>query len=185
MKKGIQNIEEYVTRAQNGEQAAACLLYELYAGEMYNTIMRIVKQRELAEDITHDSFLIAFHQLSKLRNVAKFGHWLKKIVINEALREYKRRLPIISIQDEAWDSLSDLEIESTWWDELELSDLMEHINYLPDGARYVFILFAIEDLSHKEIAERLGITESTSKTQYRRAKALLKERITLEREKNG
>lgn len=103
-----------------------------------------------------------------------FEGWVKRIMVNTALEHYRknlRSLTAISI-DEVQE-----EVGFADWNALEVQDLLKLIQSLPNGYRMVFNLYALEGYSHKEIADELGITESGSKSQLSRARALLKEKI--------
>lgn len=178
------NIETHVKNAQNGDIASLALLYESYNKAMLNTCVRIVKDLHSAEDILQDAFIKAFENIHRLRDTKTFGGWLKRIVINEALKQNKKNFLWVEVSEEE-ERLLQEEPELDWWQDYELKDLLTFIDNLPNGCRLVFNLFAIEDLSHKEIAEKLNISESTSKSQYSRAKRLLRKMVTPKKKRNG
>lgn len=149
---------------------------------MFNLCIRMTGRRDTAEDVLQDAFIIAFDKLGQLRAKDHFGGWLRKIVIHACIRFCKQTL-VLPGSDEDLHAVQkepgteEVE-EPSWWMNIDTALVHREIKSLPDGCRAVFILFALEDYGHKEIAGMLDITESTSKTQYRRAKQLLKERIT-------
>jgi len=131
--------------------------------------------REDAEDILQEAFIQAFRRLDTFRGESSFGTWLKKIVINRCLDFLKKRK--LSFMDSDEEKIPDSQDELL--DEEQISPDMIHecIQSLPEGARVVVNLYLMEGFSHKDSAKMLGITESTAKTQYHRAKHLLRERI--------
>ncbi len=128
-----------------------------------------------AEDILQDAFIIAFRNLHQLKDTAQFGGWLKKIVVNECIRFTKKNSNWSEWKDEKYNQPAEEATE--WWKTINFELIHNQIKALPDGCRQVFNLYVVEDFSHKEIAEKMGISESTSKSQYHRARNLLRERI--------
>lgn len=128
-----------------------------------------------AEDLLHDAFVYAFEHLHQLKDPAAFGGWLGRIVVGECVRFSKKSLKWKDLDD---DLSEDQPEENEWWNSIGIEQVNEEIKKLPDGCRQVFVLFALENYPHKLIAQNLGISESTSKSQYQRARKLLKERLT-------
>jgi RNA polymerase sigma factor (sigma-70 family) len=171
-----------VKQAGEGDEKAQSLLYRQYAKAMFNICMRMAATRHDAEDLLQESFVLAFSNLKQLKQEVNFGGWLKRIVVNECIRYSKKRV--------IWRELEDHHHElpendqSDWIMEISFERVNEEIKKLPQACRTVFNLYALEDYSHKEIADALGISESTSKSQYHRARQLLRDRI-LKPEING
>lgn len=163
---------QLLPRCLAGDQQAQFQLYHRYVTAMYNTAIRIVGHSGEAEDVLQEGFTKVFQQLHTFRQEASLGTWIKRIIVNTALNylRIKKRLYYVELDQnldhiaEATDTALDIDAET----------IHSAIKKLPDGARVVFTLFAVEEMSHQAIAQQLGITESTSKTQYRRAKQLLK-----------
>lgn len=140
---------------------------------MYNTLTRITSDSEIAKDLLQEAFVKAFKKVDELEEPKAFGGWLKRIVINtglEHVRKKKYEFEEIENQIEEQEEIEDgLKIES---------ETIHHaIKELPDGCRTVLCLFLLEGYKHSEISKELGISESTSKTQYRHAKMLLKKKL--------
>lgn len=183
MKKQEEILSLIVTKACKGDVAAQRELYELFSNGMYSICIRMVENREDAEDILQDSFVIAYKNLDKIRDKLLFAGWLKKIVINQCIRHNKKDVRWCTIEA---DLIPETEyVENDWLPDMRLDQIYDEIKKLPYGCRQVFSLYVIEDYSHKEIAELLSISESTSKSQYQRARTLLKKNITQILEKNG
>ncbi len=166
---------ELVERARNGDQQAMFRLYKLYVGAMFNTCIRIVVNRSDAEDILQEAFISAFNGLRNFKGDSTFGAWLKRIVINKSLNHLRqKRLLFTEIENV---HLLDEDVELEEMPEVSLQMIHDEIKELPDKARVVLNLFLLEGYQHKEIAGMLGISESTSKSQYQRARKLLQGNI--------
>lgn len=165
-----------VKKACKGDAAARAWLYEQYSKAMFNICMRMASDRSAAEDLLQDAFIIAFNKLHQLKQPEQFGGWLKRIVVNECIRYTKKKVQWQDLETTNLNSLT--EDGAEWWKTVDFQMIHREIKALPEGCRQVFTLFVTEDYSHREIATELGISESTSKSQYHRAKQLLKERIT-------
>ncbi|WP_236017331.1 sigma-70 family RNA polymerase sigma factor [Roseivirga sp. E12] len=142
---------------------------------MYNTCLRITGSEMDAEDVLQESFLSAFRNLKNYKGTASFGSWLKRIVVNNAINLVKkRRLDLESVDDIG--QFDDRVVETESRDiSYDVTVVNEGISRLPDGYRVVLTLYLLEGYDHKEIAEVLGITESTSKSQFNRSKKKLRE----------
>lgn len=167
--------EDIIERSKGGDRAAQYQLYDLYSKAMYNICYRMCNSAEEAEDVLQESFINAFSHLEHYRGTASFGAWLKRIVVNNAINHIRRRkMNLVPLEDhtsvaETQDFSSDEDLI------LQVERVKECISRLPDGYRVVFSLYLMEGYDHKEIAEILGVSESTSKSQYNRAKKKLKE----------
>jgi RNA polymerase sigma factor (sigma-70 family) len=167
--------QDLLQRCLDGDQQAQYQLYNRYVTAMYNTAIRIVSHSAVAEDVLQESFTKVFRQLHTFRKEASIGAWIKQIVVNTALNHLRsaKKMTFVPLDThfDAADEPGDLP------DSIDASIIHEAIKKLPGGSRVVFTLFAVENMSHKAIAEELGITESTSKTQYFRAKQLLRDQL--------
>ncbi|AMP98045.1 RNA polymerase ECF-type sigma factor [Pedobacter cryoconitis] len=179
------NVEDYVKSAQNGDEISLGVLYKLYSKAMLNTSIRILKERHQAEDVMQDAFINAFRNIGKLKDPKSFGGWLKRITINESLKHIKKSFLWVEVSEEMDIQVDSDAIEDEWWKDFEFTELLNLIDILPSGCRLIFNLFAIESLSHKQISDRLNISESTSKTQYRRAKQMLRNMALSQRKIDG
>lgn len=150
---------------------------------MFNICMRMTGNRNDAEDLLQDAFILAFRNLHQLQDPMQFGGWLKRIVVNECIRFGKKNVRWNDWEEEKNNQLADEATE--WWKTVSFDIIHNEIKGLPDGCRQVFNLYVVEDYSHKDIAEQLGISESTSKSQYHRARQLLKERINRQLQIHG
>ena len=176
MKKDTLDIHrEIIERCKAGERKAFFEIYTMYSRAMLNTCFRIVNNREEAEDILQESFISAFKNLHQFKNDSTFGAWLKKIVINYSLNALKKRKNIITVDVDKID-LSDADAGKENLN-FKIETVKEELKKLPDGYRIVLSLYLIEGYEHKEIAAMLGISISTSLSQYHRAKEKLREAL--------
>lgn len=167
----IQDIE-LIHKCIKGELKAQRELYERYAAKLMPVAMRYGRSQADAEDILQDAFIKIFNSLESFRQEAQFLTWLKRIVVNTAINHNRKKLyqqPMLDIDKTSLYVENDLALSH-----LHVQELMAMMQKLPVGCRTVFNLFAIEGYGHKEIAEMMEITEGTSKSQYARARALLK-----------
>lgn len=174
-----------VEKARHGDQQAMFRLYRLYLPAMYNTCIRIVVNQFEAEDIIQESFIAAFSRINEFREESTFGAWLKRIVINKSLNHMRSKK--VSFVDYETIQAEDTDSEADDFPEIPMEVIHEGIKSLPEKARVVFNLYLLEGYMHREIAEMLGISESTSRSQYLRAKYLLKNILVkkIEKRMNG
>jgi RNA polymerase sigma factor (sigma-70 family) len=157
-----------------GKRSAQEALYKKYSAKMLGVCLRYLSDRSEAEDAMVSAMVRVFAQLPNFRQEGSFEGWIRRITVNEALGILRRKKNIHFAEIELADrQMSDHDSETN----LEAEELLKMVQYLPTGYRTVFNLYAIEGYSHKEIAESLGITESTSKSQLNRARNLLKQMI--------
>lgn len=167
---------EIIELSKVGNQKAQFQLYKLYSKAMFNICYRMLNNREEAEDLLQESFCDAFMKLESFRYESSFGAWLKKIVINKCINSInKRKVELVFPENLGdMDKTEDdkVDFEDTRMDVLKIQKAVEQ---LPDGYRIIFSLYALEGYDHTEISEIMKISESTSKTQYLRAKQKIKE----------
>lgn len=150
-------------------------MYDRYASMVMAVCMRYMSDRERAQDMLQDSFVKLFDKIDKYDSTGNFDAWVRRLTANtclDQLRKDKKQLMDVHIDDVQIDGKY-----STILDKMGADDIMEVVMELPDGYRTVFNLYAVEGYSHKEIAEMMNISENTSKSQYSRAKKLLRDRL--------
>jgi RNA polymerase sigma-70 factor (ECF subfamily) len=173
----IQEPASLVDRCKAGERKAQFELYQQYAKAMYNVCLRITNHETEAEDVLQEAFVLAFRKISDFRGESTIGAWLKRIVVNTAINEVRKRRMELAPLDNLRTKEDDTEIvreseENVFY---KVEQVKKAIRELPDGFRVVISLYLLEGYEHHEIAEILGISVSTSKSQYLRAKAKLRE----------
>jgi RNA polymerase sigma factor (sigma-70 family) len=158
----------------DGKRGAEEALYKRYSAKMLGICLRYLPDRAEAEDAMVSAMVRVFAQLATFRQEGSFEGWVRRIAVNEALGVLRRKKNLRFEEVEVANrQRSDHDAET----KLEADELLQMVQHLPPGYRTVFNLYAIEGYSHKEIAELLGVTESTSKSQLNRARNLLKEMI--------
>ena len=151
------------------------VLYETYCKRLLVVCLRYSKLQQEAEDILQEAFLKIFGGMKNFRKDSNLWFWMKKIAINTALNFHRSKLFLYPMVDV--DSLKEEKQSEVSLSGFHYKELLEMIQDLPDGCQVIFNLFAIEGYKHHEIAEMLGISEGTSKSQYARARQLLIKKI--------
>lgn len=151
-------------------------LYDTYSSKMFAVCLRYAKNEMDAEDILQEGFIKIFKNLDKYRGDGSFEGWLRRIFVNTAIEHIRKsKNNTNDISDKIENTVKDNYCNAL--DNLFEKELVNIASNLSDGYKTVFNLYAIEGYSHKEIASQLGITESTSKSQFSRAKAILRNLI--------
>ena len=171
--------QELVSHSLNGNRQAQYALYRKYVGAMFHTVVRMVGSQEDAEDLTQEVFAKVFQQLHSFRGESTLGAWIKRIAVNTSLNFLRQanRIRFVDLANQAIQE-DEATIDETAWAH-DIRRIHEAIKCLPDGCRTVFTLYLLEGYPHREVAEMLGITESTSKTQYKRAKRLIRQELVI------
>jgi len=156
-----------------GDQLAFRTLYEQLSPKMYTVALRYMNSDHDAQDVLQDAFIRIYRKLSSFRFAGSFEGWCRRIVVHTAI-EHLRKSKSAQFGD-----IEDVQegVDPKSLSNLQLADLMKAIAALPDGYRTVFNMYVIEGFSHKEIAEQLEISESTSKTQLFKARNQLQKVI--------
>lgn len=168
---------ELIAACLRGEPRAQRQLYNQFAGLMLTVCRRYLKRQEDAEEALLLGFAQVFRALPTFRQEGSFEGWIRRIMVNQALMELRRREPLhLSFEDFAQpENLA--ATPATADTQLQAEELLALLQTLPTGYRTVFNLYALEGYSHPEIAEALGITEGTSKSQLSKARALLQRKL--------
>lgn len=164
---------DLIARCKDDDRSAQFEIYKLYNKAMFNTALRITGEENDAEDVLQEAFVSAFQHLSSYREDASFGAWLKRIVINKALNHVQRVKKDMMLAEDIREKANEPEPEKTEPD-YSIDQVKRAMKELPSGFRTVLSLYLFEGYDHKEISVILGITESTSKSQYKRAKDKLR-----------
>ncbi|MPM02547.1 ECF RNA polymerase sigma factor SigW [bioreactor metagenome] len=171
---------DLIEQCRRGERNAFREVYRLYSKSMFNVALRMTGMAHIAEDVLQEAFADAFTSLDKFRNDSTFGAWLKRIVVFKSYDYLNSRVA-------GFEFLEDMEQYDSSEPEPEFSEeqlanevkrIKEAVAKLPAGSRTVLTLYLFEGYDHEEISQILGISESTSKTQYMRAKQKVKELLT-------
>ncbi|WP_247237540.1 RNA polymerase sigma factor [Telluribacter sp. SYSU D00476] len=171
---------DLVERCKLGERKAQYELYRHYSKAMYNVCLRMLNHVGEAEDALQEAFVDAFTHIHQFRQQSTFGAWLKQIVVNKAINQLRSR-KVQWVEIEEWQEDEEANSPSEEMDYLEDDQSYEverircAMKSLPEGYRVVLSLYLFEGYDHEEIGEVLGISETTSRTQYMRAKRKLLE----------
>ncbi len=162
-----------VERAKQNDYRAYEQLYRLHVGRVYAVCFRLSNDRDMAEDLTQEAFVLGWRKLSSFRGDSAFGSWLYRIATNTVISYLRKQKPFLNSLDidehDNREHRDDLENQLT---------LEQAIAELPDGARTVFVLYSLEGYTHEEIAKMLKIAVGSSKAQLHRARQLLKQQIS-------
>lgn len=165
---------DVIERCRKGDTKSQFELYRLYYKPMYNVCLHMLGSETEAEDVMQEAFLKAFTKIDTYEGVVSFGAWLKKIVINHSLDQLKKRkVKFVELNEKIPDE-EPVKIEIS---EVQLEQLKKAIQQLPDGYRVVLSLYLLEGYDHEEIAQILGITNVSSRSQYLRAKLKLRQML--------
>ncbi|OUR74964.1 RNA polymerase subunit sigma-70 [Colwellia psychrerythraea] len=167
-----------MTEAKQGSQAAFYQLYEKYHRRIYALCWRMLADKDSAEDVCQEVFVVLWQKINNFRGESKFSTWLHSVATNVVLghlRKHKNWLQRVFSIEEQGAGVQDPSVSLT--DDSTLTLLDQHIARLPERARLVFVLFAVEGYRHEEIATMLTMAVGSSKSQYHRARSLLKESL--------
>jgi RNA polymerase sigma factor (sigma-70 family) len=167
--------EDLIQGCIREDRECQALLYEKYGDKMFGVCLRYTKTREEAEDVFQDAFVKILNKISSYKHTGSFEGWMRRIMVNTALRSKDKRALKYEVSD--IEDVKEPAFDQQLLANMEAKTIVGLISELPDGYQVVFNLFAIEGYSHKEIAEKLGVTESTSRTQYLRARKALQEKL--------
>lgn len=166
---------EIIELSKEGNPRAQFQLYKLYSKAMFNICVRMLNSVEEAEDLLQESFTDAFMKLNTFRYESSFGAWLKRIVINKCINTINKKKIELVFPDHAVEPDTGDEGLDYSGIEFDVQRIHRAVEQLPDGYRVIFSLYALEGYDHGEISQIMNISESTSKSQYLRAKQKIKE----------
>ncbi len=166
---------ELITLCKEGDRFASKKLFDMYSGKMMALCYRFARDRNEAEDILQEGFVRVFTKLHLFRGTGSFESWMKKVIINTALK-YREK----NINKHQYSEIENTHVfdnSPSIIEELSKEEILKLIQELPDGYRTVFNLYVIEGYSHKDIGQLLNIGESTSRSQLVKARNLLKQKF--------
>jgi len=172
------NEADIINGCRQKKHRAQKALYDRYHPVLMGICVRYAKSNAEAEDILITGLTRIFEKITDYRGSGSFEGWMKKIMVNAAIDNYRKNLKHYHLEDVDELTTENIGFESIP-DIFSVNDILKTIQELPDGYRMVFNLYAIEGYSHKEIAEKLNISESTSKTQLMKARKKLRQKLLL------
>lgn len=150
-------------------------LYQRFSPRMYAVCLRYAGNTEEAEDILQEGFVKVFRKLESFRNEGSFEGWIRRIFVNTAIEHFRRKKYLLPVTEKEENTLEAR--NTSVLDDLSARDIMAIVQELSPGYRTVFNLYVVDGFTHKEIADILGISEGTSKSQLSRAKVILQEKV--------
>ncbi|GAB4313497.1 MAG: RNA polymerase sigma factor [Bacteroidales bacterium] len=168
-------INEILEGCRAGKRPAQEKLFRMFADEMFGVCQYYSKDLTEAEDTLHEGFMKIFAKIDQYRHEGSLAGWMKRIMINTALEKYRKQPPLYVVGDNPLPE-TDIEPDRVTAD-LSAEDLLRMVRELSPQYRMVFNLYAIDGYSHKEIAEMMGISEGTSKSNLARARQILQKKV--------
>ena len=175
----MQKLEKIIQGCKNNENKSQKRLYDLYSPVLFGICIRYAQNREEAEDVLQEGFIKILTKIDGYTGLGSFEGWMKRIMVNTAITHYhknKKFLKNVEINDV---TTSKSEIISYGNSDFTKEELVNVIKTLSPGYKQVFNLYAIEGFKHNEIAKKLNIDENTSKSQYSRAKKIIRTKLKL------
>ncbi len=158
-----------------GDRKMQYELYERYAPKMYGVCLRYAANAEEAEDILQEGFIKVYKKISSYRGDGSFEGWIRRIFVNTAIEHFRKKTYLQPITEQEESTIEGKYLSVL--DSLAEKDIIQLVQQLSPGYRTVFNMYVIEGYTHKQIAEALGISEGTSKSQLSRAKLILQDLV--------
>jgi RNA polymerase sigma factor (sigma-70 family) len=175
------SIEKLIKQCKKQDLKSQEKLYQLFSHKLFSVSLKYSRNYAEAEDNLQDAFITIFKKINQFNFKGSFEGWMKRIVINTALQRYRKQ-HVFEIVNEENIEQPEVEINE---ENIPLKFLLQIIQELPDRYRMVFNLYALDGYSHKEIAETMGISIGTSKSNLARARGILKQKIEESQKKNN
>ncbi|MCQ2160203.1 MAG: RNA polymerase sigma factor [Bacteroidales bacterium] len=169
-------MEELLALCKKGDRRAQKKLYDSLAPKMFALCIRYMGDRESAADVLQDGFVTLFSKLDTFSGEGSFEGWVRRIFVNTALMSLRKN-DILRNTKELEDAAPVVSEASSALDDIGYKELMAMVASLPTGFRTVFNMYVIEGFSHKDIADALGISEATSRSQLLRGRTMLQDMI--------
>lgn len=176
MQVDLYSEEEILEGCRKNKRQYQEILYRRYARKMYGICMSYAGNRDLAQDILQDGFIKVFKKIKHYKREGSLEGWIRRIIVNTAidhLRKETLKHNYITEQEE----IEEEAYEPDVLEKLKAQDVLDLVAQLPDGARMIFNLYAVEGFTHKEIAAKMDISVGTSKSQFSRARKMLMQLI--------
>lgn len=159
----------------NGDSQMQQILYDKFSPKMYGVCLRYAGNEDDASDILQEGFIKVYKNLNKFRGEGSFEGWIRRIFVNTSIEHFRKKVKLYNVTEVQENTIEDTNLDAL--DILATKDIIKIINELSPGYKAIFNMHVIEGYSHKEIADIMGITEGTSKSQLARAKGVLKKLV--------
>jgi RNA polymerase sigma factor (sigma-70 family) len=172
-----QNITEsdLLKGCMDGDRRMQEELYRRFSPRMYAVCLRYAGNAEEAEDILQEGFIKVFKKLDSFRNEGSFEGWVRRVFVNTAIEHFRRKRYLMPVTEKEENTIEGK--YTSVLDDLGAKDILALVQELSPGYRTVFNMYVVEGYTHKEIADMLGISEGTSKSQLSRAKVILQDMV--------
>jgi RNA polymerase sigma-70 factor (ECF subfamily) len=172
----LNDLSALIEKCKSGKQSAQADVYRIFAPKMFGVCMRYARDKTEAEDILHEAFVKVFTKIDQYSGRGVFEAWIRRIVVNVALEKYRTRYRLQTVDDiTRYDGNTYVDYDV--FDSMSYEQIIEIIAQLPPRYKMVFNMYAIDGYQHKEIAEMMGITEGTSKSNLARARKILQDKL--------
>jgi len=168
-------LKKLINKCKQKDRKAQSEIYQLYAGKLFALSLKYSRNYQEAQDNLQNGFITIFNKIEQYNFKGSFEGWLKRIVINTVLQTYRENNVLNLITEEIIDEV-EIEVDD---EQVSLDFLLKLIQELPNRYRLVFNLYVLDEYSHREIANMLGISEGTSKSNLSRARVILRDKIEL------
>lgn len=166
---------DLVSGCIRGDRKMQRELYNRFAPKMFGVCLRYAGNAEEAEDILQEGFIKVFRKIASYRGEGSFEGWIRRIFVNTAIEYYRKKTYLQPITEHEENTVEGKYLSVL--DSLAEKDIIKLVQQLSPGYRTVFNMYVVEGYTHKQIAEMLGISEGTSKSQLSRAKQILQEMV--------
>jgi RNA polymerase sigma factor (sigma-70 family) len=169
-------LEKILNGCIEGKRSAQEHLYKMYSAKMFGVCLKYCRNYDEAKDILQDGFMKVFEKIHQYGQRGCFEGWIRRIMINTALERYRKNSQTImmeQIPEMSQEENNEVDLDIT------LNEMLGLVQKLPERYRMVFNLYVFEEMSHKDIAETMGITEGTSKSDLSRARVILQNKINV------
>lgn len=173
------NFTSYIQQFQNGNHLIFGKIYQELSPKLYGVCLRYAADKDEAKDILQDSFIKVYHQLKTFRGDGSFEGWAKKITVNTALEYFRTKIKWQNMPLHDFEEVFEIENDDNILSDLSFQEMLLLVQELPPTYRLVFNLYAFEGLKHREIAQELGISEGTSKSNLFDARRILQRKLSI------
>jgi RNA polymerase sigma-70 factor (ECF subfamily) len=167
-------LEELISNCKKQDLKAQEELYKKFSGILFAVCLKYSPNYHEAEDNLQDAFLTIFQRIEQFKNKGSFEGWMKRVAINTVLQKYRKKKIFHLSNEEQIEEEEVVEVENN---QVPLDFLLKIVQELPDRYQLVFTMYVLDDYSHKEIADSVGISVGTSKSNLARARGILKIKI--------
>ena len=167
--------EQLIIQCKKQDAQAQGALYQKYSGVLFAICLRYSPNYAEAQDNLQDAFLTIFKKVEQYSGKGSFEGWIKRVTVNTVLQKYRKKRHFDVVNEDQIADEAEVEVEDN---NIPLDGLLQMVQELPDQYRLVFSLYVLDGYSHKEIGERLGISDGTSKSNLARARKILQKKVT-------